>query len=111
YRVLAVAYSDGEIIDNQVQGKVQPLALIMIEDTIRPDAIDTIEYFKSHNVDVKVISGDNPATVSRISQRAGIANADKYVSLEGMQDKEVVRSASRFTVFGRVSPQQKKTAH
>lgn len=108
YRVLAVAFSDGEIIDNQVQGKVSPLALIMIEDTIRPDAIDTIEYFKSHNVDVKVISGDNPITVSRISQRAGIANADKYVSLEGMQDKEVVRSASRFTVFGRVSPQQKK---
>lgn len=108
YRVLAVAYSDGDIVDNQVQGKVIPLALIMIEDTIRPDAIDTIEYFKSHNVDVKVISGDNPVTVARISQRAGIANADKYVSLEGMQDKEVVRSASRFTVFGRVSPQQKK---
>ncbi|MDY0074733.1 MAG: HAD-IC family P-type ATPase [Acholeplasmataceae bacterium] len=108
YRVLAVAYSDGDIIDNQVQGKVTPLALIMIEDTIRPDAIDTIEYFKSHNVDVKVISGDNPVTVSRISQRSGIANADKYISLEGMQDKEVVRSASRFTVFGRVSPHQKK---
>ena len=108
YRVLAVAFTDGDIVDNQVQGKVSPLALIMIEDTIRPDAIDTIEYFKSHNVDVKVISGDNPITVARISQRAGIANADKYISLEGMQDKEVVRSASRFTVFGRVSPQQKK---
>jgi cation-transporting P-type ATPase E len=49
-----------------------------------------------------------PSTVARISQRAGIANADKYISLEGMQDKEVVRSASRYTVFGRVSPQQKK---
>jgi len=108
YRVLVVAFSDGDIVDNQVTGKVLPLALIMIEDTIRPDAIDTIEYFKSHNVDVKVISGDNPVTVSRISQRAGIASAEKYVSLEGMQDKEVVRSASRFTVFGRVSPQQKK---
>ncbi len=108
YRVLVVAFSDGEIDENQYTGKVTPLALIMIEDTIRPDAIETIEYFKSHNVEVKVISGDNPATVSRISQRAGVANADKYISLEGMQDKEVVRSASRFTVFGRVSPQQKK---
>jgi len=108
YRVLVVAYTNAEITNNQILGKVEPLALIMIEDTIRPDAIDTIEYFKSHNVDVKVISGDNPATVSRISQRAGIANADKYISLEGMQDKEVVRSASRYTVFGRVSPQQKK---
>jgi cation-transporting P-type ATPase E len=108
YRVLVVAYTEGDIVENKVTGKISPLALIMIEDTIRPDAIETIEYFKSHNVDVKVISGDNPSTVSRISQRAGIANADKYISLEGMQDKEVVRSASRYTVFGRVSPQQKK---
>jgi cation-transporting ATPase E len=108
YRVLVVAHTSGDIQENQVTGEVIPLALIMIEDTIRPDAIDTIDYFKSHNVDVKVISGDNPVTVSRISLRAGIANADKYVSLEGMPDKEVVRSASRFTVFGRVSPQQKK---
>ena len=108
YRVLVVAHASGDIQENQISGEVTPLALIMIEDTIRPDAIDTIDYFKSHNVDVKVISGDNPVTVARISQRAGIANADKYVSLEGMPDKEVVRSASRFTVFGRVSPQQKK---
>ncbi len=108
YRVLVVAYSDGDINETQITGKISPLALVMIEDTIRPDAIETIEYFKSHNVDVKVISGDNPATVARISQRAGIANADKYVSLEGMPDKDVVRAASRFTVFGRVSPQQKK---
>ncbi|TNF07144.1 MAG: HAD family hydrolase [Bacillota bacterium] len=108
YRVLVVARSDQDIVENQFSGKIEPLALIMIEDTIRPDAIDTIEYFESHNVEVKVISGDNPATVSRISQRAGIANADKYISLEGVQDKEVVRAASRYTVFGRVSPSQKK---
>ena len=108
YRVLVVAHADGDIKDHQVQGKVEPIALIMIEDTIRPDAIDTIEYFESHNVEIKVISGDNPATVARISQRAGIANADKFISLEGVQDKEVVRAASRYTVFGRVSPSQKK---
>ena len=108
YRVLVVGHTESEIVDNEIKGKIDPLALIMIEDTIRPDAIDTIEYFKSHNVDVKVISGDNPATVSRISQRAGIENADKYISLEGVQDKEVVRAASRYTVFGRVSPSQKK---
>ena len=108
YRVLVVAHSPGVINETKIDGKIVPIALIMIEDTIRPDAIETIEYFRSHNVEVKVISGDNPATVARISQRAGIDNADKYISLEGMQDKEVVRSASRYTVFGRVSPQQKK---
>lgn len=108
YRVIALGITESDIIDNQIKGKVIPLALIMIEDTIRPDAIETIEYFKSHNVDLKVISGDNAQTVSRISQRAGIDNAEKYISLEGMHDKEVVRAASRYTVFGRVSPQQKK---
>jgi cation-transporting P-type ATPase E len=108
YRVLVVAKNDQPIKDNQISGDNDPIALIMIEDTIRPDAIETIEYFKSHNVAVKVISGDNPATVSRISERAGIEDAKKYISLEGMQDKEVVRVASRYTVFGRVSPQQKK---
>ena len=108
YRVLVVAHTSDEIIDNKIESKMKPIALIMIEDTIRPDAIETIEYFKSHNVDVKVISGDNPMTVSRISQRANIDHADKYISLEGMQDKEVVRAASRYTVFGRVSPHQKK---
>ena len=108
YRVIALGFSEQDIEDNQVLGKVKPLALIMIEDTIRPDAIETIEYFKSHNVDLKVISGDNAQTVARISQRAGIDNSDKYISLEGMHDKEVVRAASRYTVFGRVSPQQKK---
>jgi len=108
YRVLVVAHTKEDIVDNKLVGKMTPIALIMIEDTIRPDAIETIEYFRSHNVDVKVISGDNPQTVSRISQRANIENADKFISLEGMHDKEVVRAASRYTVFGRVSPHQKK---
>ena len=108
YRVLALGHTSEPLEDQQIKGDIEPLALIMIEDTIRPDAIDTIEYFKKHHVDVKVISGDNAATVSRIAERAGIDDAKKYISLEGMQDKEVVRVASRYTVFGRVSPQQKK---
>lgn len=108
YRVLVLGHTKEDIVDGEVKGKVQPVALIMIEDSIRPDAVETIEYFKSHSVDVKVISGDNPTTVSRISERAGIENADKFISLEGMADKEVIRAAGRYTVFGRVSPQQKK---
>jgi cation-transporting P-type ATPase E len=108
YRVLVLGHSEGVIEEDKVKGEIQTVALIMIEDTIRPDAIETIEYFKTHNVDVKVISGDNAITVSRIAQRAGIDRADQYISLENMQDKEVVRAASRYTVFGRVSPQQKK---
>ncbi len=108
YRVLAVGFSTGEIVDREINGTIEPMALIMIEDTIRPDAIETIEYFKEHNVEVKVISGDNPITVSRIAERANVANANQYISLENMNDKEVVRIANKYTVFGRVSPNQKK---
>ncbi|VEU82926.1 HAD-IC family P-type ATPase [Acholeplasma hippikon] len=108
YRVLVIAHTDAPIENNQLEGKLKPIALIMIEDTIRPDAPDTIQYFKDNGVNVVVISGDNPITVSRISQRAGIENAENYISLEGLSDKDVVRAANKYTVFGRVSPQQKK---
>lgn len=108
YRVILVAHTEDAITDGKLQGKMKPIALITIEDTIRPDAIDTISYFKEHGVDVKVISGDNPITVSKISQRAGIANAEDYISLENMSDKDVLRVATKYSVFGRVSPYQKK---
>ena len=109
YRVLVIAKSAESITEDQkLVGKLKPVALIMIEDTIRPDAPDTIQYFKDNGVNVVVISGDNPLTVSRISQRAGILNAESYISLDGMSDKEVVRVANKYTVFGRVSPHQKK---
>ena len=108
YRVLCLAHTEGTIVGNKIDGQLQPVALILIEDTIRPDAIETIAYFKRSGVEVKVISGDNPLTVSKISERAGIDNADQYISLEGLTDKEVIRAATKYTVFGRVSPAQKK---
>ena len=108
YRVICMAHSDGAIVGGKVEGEITPIALILIEDTIRPDAIETIDYFKRSGVEVKVISGDNPLTVSKISMRAGIDNAEQYISLDGLTDKEVIRAASKYTVFGRVSPAQKK---
>ena len=108
YRVICLGHSNGSIIGDKINGNILPVALILIEDTIRPDAIETIEYFKESGVEVKVISGDNPLTVSKISERAGIDNADQYISLEGLTDKEVIRAATKYVVFGRVSPAQKK---
>ena len=108
YRMVCLAYSKGKIVEDKIEGEITPVALILIEDTIRPDAIETIEYFKQSGVEVKVISGDNPLTVSKISERAGIENASKYISLDGLTDQEVIRAASKYTVFGRVSPAQKK---
>ncbi len=110
YRVLLVAQSDKKLPQNpeHLSGNITPLALITIEDTIRKDAIETIDYFKKSGVSVRVISGDNPLTVSKVAKRAGIENADSYVSLDGLSDEEVVDIADEYTVFGRVSPDQKR---
>ncbi len=109
YRVLVVAHTNEGIKNGKIDPDIlEPVCLIYIEDTIRPDAIETIKYFKDSGVEVKVISGDNPLTVSRISERAGIENATEYISLEGLSDLEVIHAATKYTVFGRVSPIQKK---
>ena len=108
FRVLCIARTDEVITDDYTFKSLIPVSLITIEDTVRPDAEETIRYFKENQVGVKVISGDNPVTVSKIAQRVGIVDADKYISLEGLSDKDVVRAAARYTIFGRVSPGQKK---
>lgn len=108
YRVLLIAKS-GKIEGTEIKGgEPTPIALVLIEDTIRPDAIETIKYFKEAGVNVRVISGDNPATVAKVSERAGIDGADKYISLDGLSDKEVIKAADKYNVFGRVTPNQKK---
>ncbi len=109
YRVLILAHRDGIIENGELpKAECEVASMILIEDNIRPDAINTIKYFKESGVEVKVISGDNPLTVSKISQRAGIAGAEEYVSLDGMNENEVRAMALKYTVFGRVSPAQKK---
>ncbi|UKI50483.1 MAG: HAD-IC family P-type ATPase [Clostridium sp.] len=109
YRVLLLAHIDGTIENEELpSGDIEVVSLILIEDNVRPDAIKTIDYFKKSGVDVKVISGDNPITVSKISERAGINRANEYISLDGMEDEDVIRAASKYTVFGRVSPAQKR---
>ncbi len=109
YRVLCLAHFNGMINGTSLpDSDPEVVSLILIEDNIRPDAINTINYFKESGVSVRVISGDNPITVSKISERAGIENADQYISLDGLSDAEVERAALKYTVFGRVSPSQKK---
>ena len=107
-RVLCLAHSNLAVKDGKVQRVPKLIALILIEDQIREEAKDTIEYFKESGVEVKVISGDNPVTVSEVARRVGIENASKCVSLDGMSEDEVIEAASKFTVFGRVKPEQKK---
>ncbi|MBR1925242.1 MAG: HAD-IC family P-type ATPase [Clostridia bacterium] len=108
YRVMVVC---NRKIDYNGKGKaenVTPYGLILLEDNVREDAIQTIKFFNENSVGVKVISGDNPITVAEVASRAGIPGADKYISLEGLTDEEVVKVASEYTIFGRVVPHQKK---
>ena len=84
------------------------IALIAIEDHIRDTAPDTLKFFRENGVTVKVISGDNPLTVSRIAQKCGIENADKYISLADVPLEQIPALAEKYTIFARVSPEQKE---
>ncbi len=107
-RVLLLAHSTAQITKNgSLPTTLKAIALIVLSDNIRPEAIETINWFKENEVQVKVISGDNPITVSEIAKRAGIENASNWISLEGLSDKEVASIADKYTVFGRVTPDQK----
>ena len=100
-------YTDGYRVLVLVEDK-KPLSLILIADIIRKEAKDTINYFKEQGVTVKIISGDNPITVSKIAEKCGVDNATKYVDMSKIKDKDILDAAEKYTVFGRVSPEQKK---
>lgn len=107
YRVLMLAKSSKMINGENVPTDAHPIALITLEDHIREEAYDTIKWFKENGVQVKVISGDNPATVAEIAAKVGIDGAQDYISLEGLSTQEVETIAGEYTVYGRVSPDQK----
>ena len=108
YRVIVLGEGKELIKDNKYTGELEPVALIVIKDHIREDALETFAWFKENGVDIKVITGDSARTVSAIAAEAGISNADKYISLEGMSNEQVKEIATQYTVFGRVTPEQKE---
>lgn len=108
YRVLLLAKNNKPFKDNKVQGVFEPVCLIVLKDNIKPNVKETLEWFKQNNVKVKVISGDNALTVSKIASYAGVEEADKYISLEGKSNEEVKQLATEYNVFGRVTPEQKE---
>ena len=109
-RVLALAFSK-EKIDNKnikIPVKISKLALIEITDPIREGARETLEYLRSQKIDLKIISGDNPITVSNIARKAGFDNFESYVDCSKVKDSELKKIAVKTAIFGRVSPHQKK---
>ena len=103
YRVLLLTECD----KNFSNASSKPIAFILLQDNIRKDAPKTIEWFKQNDVDIKIISGDNPITVSEVARRCGVVNYDKYISLQGLSNNEVMEVATKYSIFGRVSPEQK----
>lgn len=107
YRVLGIGRCSGEIKDDDLSGTVSPIALITLQDNIRREAPRTIKWFADNGVDIRIISGDNPITVSEVARRAGVVGSEKYISLHGLSNNEVRTAAKEYTIFGRVTPEQK----
>lgn len=108
-RVLFFAYSPEDIEGKKLPGQVEPLALLFVEDIVKESAPKTIEYLKEQGVQLKIISGDNPKAVSDIAKRVGVDGAEHYVDCSVFStDEELEAAAEENTVFGRVSPYQKK---
>ena len=108
-RVLLLALYDGKLSDPELSAPVMPLALILLANKIRHNAKQTFEFFAKQGVEIKVISGDNALTVSEVAKRAGIANAEMYIDARTLEDDRAIRrAATEYTVFGRVTPEQKR---
>ncbi|MCE6985805.1 cation-translocating P-type ATPase [Streptococcus suis] len=109
-RVLILALSQQSLpsSQNQLPENIEPLALLEIADPIREDAAETLAYLRSQEVTLKIISGDNPVTVSHIAKDAGFADYDSYIDCSKVDDEELIARAETTAIFGRVSPHQKK---
>ncbi len=106
-RVLVLAHAPGQLSGDKLPAGLRAVAVLTLSDNVRPDAIETIKWFRENDVAVKVISGDNPVTVAEVARRAGIKNASHFISLEGLSEIDVENAANQYTVFGRVTPEQK----
>lgn len=108
-RVLLLALYDGDLSDETLSSEIMPLALLLLANKIRPSAEETFRYFAEQGVDIKVISGDSALTVSEVAKRAGIKNAEKYIDARKLDnERELMRAAQEYSVFGRVTPEQKR---
>ncbi len=109
YRVVAFVKYKGELNGKALTERVELLGFVLLENPIRATAKETFEYFAEQGVEIKVISGDNPVTVSRVAKEAGIKNADKYIDATTLtSDRAIYDACLEYNVFGRVVPEQKR---
>lgn len=108
-RVLLAASYEGEPdTGGLTEDQIHPMALILITNRLRNEAAETFRYFREQGVSIRVISGDNPETVSRVAIQAGIEGADQFVDASTLKsDSSLEAAAEKYKVFGRVTPEQK----
>ena len=107
-RVIIFAKSNKKITNNKLPNDLEAVGLICLHEHIRDDAVDTINWFKENGVAIRIISGDSATSVAVIAKKVGVEGADKAISLDGMSLEKVAGIATEYTVFGRVSPEQKQ---
>ena len=108
-RVLLAGITDESISPDKPLPQIRQLASIVLSDPIRPNAAETMTYFRQEGVNLKLISGDNPVTVSALAAKAGFPDADRFIDMSGItEEDDVEQAAEEYSVFGRVSPMQKK---
>lgn len=109
YRILVVTHSEELVEEAALPKNQKPVALLLLTDVIREEAPETLAFFDSQGVDLKVISGDDPVTVASIAKKAGLKNADYYIDATTIHtEEEMQRAVRECSVFGRVTPQQKR---
>lgn len=109
YRTIVVAHSDNDFRGDDLPENIEVIGLALLNDKIRAEAPKTLQYFAEQNVDVRIISGDNPVTVSNVAKRAGVKNSELYVDATTLKtDDDIAAAMKKYTVFGRVTPAQKK---
>lgn len=108
YRVLVLAYSRQEIKKEELPEEIELVGYVLLLDKIRKEAKQTLKYFDKQGVDIKIISGDNPITVSKIAKQVKVKNYEQYVDMSTMKEEEIEKVALQYTIFGRVSPTQKE---
>lgn len=109
-RVLLLAKLTGGDLSEELPDTIENVALLLIEDIIRDEAPNTLEYFRKEGVNIKIISGDNPVTVAAVAKRAGVKDSENYIDARELPEniEELAEIVEKTTVFGRVTPHQKK---
>ena len=108
FRTVVFAKYSGTLDGQALSAGVEPMGMVLLANPVREKAKETFTYFAEQGVQIKVISGDNPVTVSEVAKEAGIRGAEAYVDTSSLTDEELAEAADKYAVFGRVTPDQKR---